>query len=123
MRHAIGKATVVLVGSVLTCALVFAAVEDAPTALVLVGLLLGGPAWAYGIAAVSDDSDFAGAGTSRAQWLDVLPWTFLAAPLVLPNMFILAGFVRDSRADNGHSALTSDRMRPGDASHDHHWPD
>lgn len=123
MRRLLTRMLGALTGSAVTCVVMLMTFEDTVNAVIAIGLLLGGPAWCWAIAAASDDSDFAGAGTSRTKWLDVLPWTFLLAPLVLPNMFILAGFVRDARADSGRSALTWDRMRPGESARDHHWPD
>ena len=114
---------IVVIGCVTTGALVLAAVDDGSTAAVALGFLLGGPAWCYAMAAASDESDFAGADRTRAQWLGTLPWTFVLAPLVLPNVAILAAFARDSRIDGGRSPLTCDRMRPGEAAHDHHWPE
>lgn len=123
MRRLLARLLAALTGSVITCAVMLRAFDDTVNAVIAIGLLLGGPAWCWALAAASDNSDFAGARTSRGRWLDVLPWTFLLAPLVLPNMFILAGFVRDARADSGRSALTWDRMRPGEGGNDHHWPE
>jgi hypothetical protein len=85
-------------------------------------VLLIGPAWALTFALASAEDDFAGAERTREQWLRVLPWTFVLAPLVLPNVLLLGQFMRDSRADGGRSAFSWDRMRPGDAERDHHWP-
>ena len=114
---------VVLLGCAATVAMVRTTIDDGSTAAVAIGLLLGGPAWCYAMAVASDDTDFAGAGRDRSQWLNALPWTFLLAPLVLPNIVVLAAFVRDARLDGGRSPLTWDRMRPGDAGRDHHWPE
>ena len=112
-----------LLGAALTCAVVFTAIEDRSSAGVVAGLLVGGPAWCYAMAVASDEDDFAGSGRTREQWLAWLPWTFVLALLVVPNLVLLALFVRDGRLDGGRSPLTWDRMRPGDADHDHHWPD
>ena len=120
-RVALTAVAVVLgtAGSVLVGALVFG---DAVSVVVCVVFLLAGPAWALALAAASDDEDFAGTSRSRSGWLDLLPWTFLLAPLVLPNVVILGSFIRDARADGGRTPLTWDRMRPGEAEHDVHWP-
>ena len=85
--------------------------------------MLAGPVWALALTAVSDDDDFADASRSRRAWLDLLPWTFLLAPLLLPNVFVLGAFIRAARADGGRMPLTWDRMRPGDADRDLHWPE
>ena len=122
VRVRVHEVVVALIGSVFTAVVMLALIEDRTNAVVAIGLLIGGPTWCYAIALVSDDSDFADATESRSQWLRVLPWTYLLAPFVVPNIFILTAFVRDSRIDSGRSALTSDRLRPGDHTHDHHWP-
>ena len=123
MSHRVRDASIIVAGSVVTSAFVTSTIDDGSSAIVILGLLLGGPAWCYAIALASDESDFAGSDRSRHQWLATLPWTFLVAPLVLPNLVILAAFVRDSRVDGGRSPLTWDRMRPGEAAQDHHWPE
>jgi hypothetical protein len=109
-------------GLALTWLAVAARIDDPADALVVVTVLEIGPLWALVTAAVSDDADFPGAWRPRTWWLEVLPWTFLTALLLVPNLVLLATFVRDARADGGRSAFTWDRMRPGDVDHDHHWP-
>ena len=87
--------------------------------LIVLAILLVGPTWALAFCLASDDADFAGGGRSRSQWLELLPWTFLLAPLIVPNLILLGSFFRDSRADGGRSPLTWDRLRPGEDGHDH----
>ena len=105
-------------GTALTIGLVTAAVDATADAVMVVAILLGGPAWALAFCAVSTESDFAGGDRSRAGWLRILPWTFVVAPLVVPNFILLASFFRDARADGGRSPLTWDRMRPGEGADD-----
>lgn len=123
MERLLLSAAAIIAGLTVTAIGVVALFGTSLNALVCGVVLQCGPAWALALTAVSDDSDFAGADRSRAGWLDVLPWTFLLAPLVLPNVVILAGFMRDARADGGRAPLTWDRMRPGDAMAEHHWPE
>lgn len=123
MERLLLSAAAVVGGIAVTAIVVLALFGPGLNALVCGVVLQCGPAWALALTAVSDDSDFAGASRTRAGWLEVLPWTFLLAPLVLPNVLILAGFMRDARADGGRTPLTWDRMRPGDAMTEHHWPE
>ncbi len=116
----IGVASVI--GLAATVAAMFTAFGEWSTVAVCITVLYVGPAWAATFAAVSDDHDFAGATRSRQEWLRLIPWTFALAPLVVPNLVILAAFMRDARADGGRSPLTWDRMRPGDGYQSHHWP-
>ena len=113
MRRAEG-ATLILVGMATTVALATAAVDETDNRLIVLAILLVGPMWAIAFCLASDESDFAGGGRSRSQWLGLLPWTFLLAPLIAPNLILLSSFFRDSRADGGRSPLTWDRMRPGE---------
>lgn len=117
------RIALVLGGSALTAALTLAAFERPADALLAAGFLLVGPAWCHALALASDEDDFADASRSRSRWLAILPWTWVLAPLVLPNLILLVTFFRDSRADGGRSVLSWDRMRPGDSAHDHHWPE
>lgn len=121
-ERALGSA-VSIVGLATTGTLVFGVVDDAATAMIMFAVLVIAPAWMLATAIVSTDDDFPDALLSRRQWLRVLPWTFLTAPLVAPNLVALLVFVRDARADGGRSAISWDRMRPGDATTDHHWPE
>lgn len=123
MERLLLSAAAIIAGLIVTAVGVLALFGASLNALVCGVVLQCGPAWALALAAVSDDSDFAGASGSRSWWLGVLPWTFLLAPLVLPNVAILAAFMRDARADGGGTPLTWDRMRPGDAMAEHHWPE
>ncbi|MGH2686751.1 MAG: hypothetical protein ACRDJP_14900 [Actinomycetota bacterium] len=107
-------AGLVVVGVAVTLGVVVATVGSAENRLMVAALLLIGPSWALAFCVASDDSDFSGGSRSRGQWLELLPWTFLMAPLIVPNLIVLASFFRDSRADGGRSPLTWDRMRPGD---------
>lgn len=116
------QVAVALVGAAVTVAVVFAVVDDPSNQIVFSGLLLAGPAWCGALALASDETDFADAPRTREQWLAVLPWTFVGALLVVPGVVLLAMFLRESRADGGHSPWSADRMRPGEADHDHHWP-
>src|SRR5688500_486087 len=121
MRKA-AAAVVIVFGCALTTVFARVAGGSWSVAAPAIVLLLVGPAWALAFCLVSDDGGVAGGRRTRASWLSVLPWTFLLAPLVLPNILVLGGFYRDARADNGHSWFTWDRMRPGDGDHDDHWP-
>ena len=107
-------AALVLTGAAVTIAMAVLLTDSADSAVMVAAFLLIGPSWALPFCIVSEESDFGGGGRSRAQWLEVLPWTFLMAPLVLPNVFVLGAFFRDSRADGGRSPLSWDRMRPGE---------
>jgi hypothetical protein len=107
-------AALVVVGAAITAITAIALTDGTDSAVMVGAFLLVGPLWALPFCIVSDESDFSGGSRTRAQWLELLPWTFLLAPLVIPNVFILGAFFRDSRADNGRSPLTWDRMRPGD---------
>ena len=118
----LAAALAIVGGCMLTTVLIRLAGGSWSVAAPAIVILLVGPAWALAFCLVSDDDDFAGAQRTRAAWLRVLPWTFLLAPLVLPNIVLLGGFYRDARADNGHSWFTWDRMRPGDGDRDDHWP-
>ena len=117
MRRA-GAVAVGTTGTVLTVALVVAAVDSTVDTVMVTAILLSGPAWALSFCLASTEADFAGGGRSRAEWLRLLPWTFLMAPLVVPNFVLLASFFRDARADGGRSPLTWDRMRPGEGADD-----
>jgi hypothetical protein len=89
-------------------------VNDMSSAVVSLGFILGGPAWAYAFCLASDEGDFPDDATrGRDEWLRVLPWTFVLAPLVLPNLVLLVSFFRDARADNGRTWLGSGRSYPG----------
>lgn len=117
MRRA-GAVCLILVGVAATAVGARVVAGSPSDAVMVAGILLVGPAWALSFCLVSDESDFSGASRSRAEWLAVLPWTFLLAPLVVPNVILLSSFFRDSRADGGRSPLTWDRMRPGEHQHD-----
>jgi len=116
MRRA-EAAALILGGTATAVALTVAAVDKTDNRLIVLAILLVGPMWAMAFCLASDESDFAGGGRSRAQWLGLLPWTFLLAPLIVPNLILLGSFFRDSRADGGRSPLTWDRMRPGEDDH------
>lgn len=122
MGRVIFGGVVVGAGTVSTTVLVLSFIRTPEDALAALALLLAGPVWALGFCLLSSESDFAGAARPRSTWLRVLPWTFLLAPLALPNLVLIGMFMRDSRADNGRSWLTADRMRPGEAARDLHWP-
>jgi len=113
MRRA-EAAALILVGTATTVALTATAVDETDNRLIVLAILLVGPMWSLAFCLASDESDFAGGGRSRAQWLGLLPWAFLLAPLIVPNLILLGSFFRDSRADGGRSPLTWDRMRPGE---------
>lgn len=115
------RAAVIGVGTAATVVVARAVVPGTENQLVVATILLVGPLWATAFCLASDDSDFAGSSRSRGEWLRLLPWTFVLAPLVVPNMLLLAAFFRDARADGGRSPLTWDRMRPGEDRHEH-WP-
>ena len=117
MRRA-EAAALVLVGTATTVGLVTAAVDQTDNRLIVLAILLVGPLWSLAFCVVSDESDFSGGGRTRSQWLALLPWTFVLAPLIFPNLILLGSFFRDSRADGGRSPLTWDRMRPGEDAHD-----
>lgn len=117
MRRA-GAVALILSGAAVTIALARAVAGSAEDAAIVIAVLLGGPSWALAFALASDDADFGGGTRSRTAWIRLLPWTFVLAPLVVPNMILLASFFRDSRADGGRSPLTWDRMRPGEHGHD-----
>ena len=90
-------------------------IEPVSVAVSMLGVLLLGPAWAMAFCLASSDDDFPeDARWRRAEWLRVLPWTFVLAPLVLPGMVLLVQFFRDSRADHGQTWLGSGRSRPGE---------
>jgi hypothetical protein len=118
------RATALVVGGLLgTIALARIAFSSWDQAAVVIGVLQIGPTWSLAFCLGSDESDFAGATRSRAEWLGILPWTFVVAPLVLPNFIVLSSFFRDARADSGRTWLGVGRDRPTDARFDeHHWP-
>lgn len=92
-----------------------AVVDDPADAIILLGALLIGPAWAYAFCWASEPDDFPGdASRGRSSWMRILPWTFLLAPLVVPNIVLLVQFFRDARADHGQTWLGSGRSRPGE---------
>lgn len=117
------RIALVVGGSALTTGVMLAAFDHRDDALMPTGFLLVGPIWCHALALASDEDDFADAPRTRSQWLGVLPWTYVLAPLVVPNLVLLVSFFRDARADGGRSVLSWDRMRPGESAHDHHWPD
>lgn len=111
----------IVVGAAITIALTNAVFETYATPLGLV--LLIGPAWMLLFCLASTPDDFDSSATfDRSRWLGIIPWLFVAAPLVLPTMVMGVLFVRDARADGGRFFYTQDRMRPGDHA-DHHWPE
>ena len=116
-----GAVALIVVGITTTVLFANAFVESAENTIIATAVLLVGPAWGLSFCWASGESDFAGGSRTRAEWLRVLPWTFILAPLVVPNVVLLGSFFRDSRADGGRSPLTWDRMRPGDEGHEH-WP-
>jgi hypothetical protein len=118
------RATALVVGGLLgTIALARIAFSSWDQAAVVIGVLQIGPTWSLAFCLGSDESDFAGATRSRAEWLGILPWTFVVAPLVLPNFIVLSSFFRDARADSGRTWLGVGRDRPTDERFDeHHWP-
>lgn len=118
-----GTAVLIVGGVVGSTALGWALFGSWPEALTVAVLLLMGPAWALATCLVSEESDYVGASHSRDEWLRTLPWTFLLAPLMLPNLVVLLAFVRDSRSDGGHTVMGSGRDRPVlERYQDHHWP-
>jgi hypothetical protein len=118
------RATALVVGGLLgTIALARIAFRSWDEAAIVIGVLQIGPTWSLAFCLGSDESDFAGATRSRAEWLGILPWTFVVAPLVLPNFIVLSSFFRDARADSGRTWLGVGRDRPTDERFDeHHWP-
>lgn len=120
MRFALAVVLVVG-GSATTISGVSAILDSYAVPLALV--LLIGPAWMLAFCLASSEDDFPDdARLRRDQWLQIIPWLFVVAPLVLPTMVLGAMFIRDSRADGGRYLFSADRMRPGDHA-DHHWPD
>ena len=118
------RAAALVVGGVLVTIVLARAVFDAwDQATLVIGILQIGPTWSLAFCLGSDESDFAGATRSRAEWLGILPWTFVVAPLVLPNFIMLSSFFRDARADSGRTWLGVGRDRPSDERfNEHHWP-
>lgn len=116
-------ALIVIVAGIATTFLCVAALADTYIPG-YVFVLESGPAWALAFCLVSTDSDFAASPSrTRDEWLRVLPWTFLLAPLLVPNFVLMLTFIRDARADSGRAYFSWDRMRPGDGQGDHHWPE
>lgn len=119
--HVVGALIVIVLGLVTTVLFASFLTDSYLSAVVLV--LAGGPAWALAFCLASTDADFGhDVWRTRDEWLRILPWTFLLAPLVIPNVVLLLTFIRDSRADGGRSYFSWDRMRPGEGHRDHHWP-
>lgn len=117
-----GALIVIVTGLIITALWASLLTDSYRSAIVL--LLAGGPAWALAFCLASTDSDFGeDVWRTRDEWLRILPWTFLLAPLVIPNLVLLLAFIRDSRADGGRSYFSWDRMRPGEGHREHHWPD
>jgi hypothetical protein len=114
LRSRWSQLVAIVVAGAVWSAGVFALIEETSSAVVSLGFILGGPAWAYAFCLASDEADFSeDASRGREEWLRVLPWTFVLAPLVLPNLVLLVSFFRDARADSGRTWLGSGRSHPG----------
>ena len=121
LRARVAGLALALVGSGVWLFAALAVAPDLTSGLVLWVIVLVGPAWAYSLCLVSDEEDFATVATrGRDEWLRVLPWTFVLAPMVIPTVLWLGQFFRDVRADGGRTWLGSGRSRPGEGS-DETW--